>query len=292
MVRGLALKGAALAVAIGLAACGQQAGAPGGGGPTAPDGSQPGQIAPGSLRTDAQMEKDRQALIASMGAAAAPEMAAQFAGEFEAASEEPPWELTITNEFISFRRANLEPIEGRPTKRDVRANGLLIETEELVATIRAGECTFESGGKFPFTATVFWNGATFEGCARQATAAEGGVNQGWSVIVPRILPAIDACLQRADAKPARVTIAYPAENGTDVSVRLVEADNGRAECVVAPDGSAIRSYEGLSDRDVFRGERDPLFTRAPTRPPAGRCDDSTEIVGAGGPVGWLTRQKC
>lgn len=278
----------AVASVLWLAGCGPQAGAPAASG----DQSGPGQIAASSVRSEAQMQSDRKALIAAMGELAPPEAGAQFAGEFEAASEEPPWDLTLTNDYVSFRRANLEPIEGRPRSREVRAGGLLVEADDLVVTIKAGPCTFESGAAFPFSATVFWNGVNFEGCARPASAA-GAASTGWAVIVPRILPAIDACLRRADAKPARVTIAYPMENGVDLGVRLLEADNGRAECVVSPDGATIKSYEGLSDRDVFRGERDPMFSRAPTKPPTGRCDDSTDLTDAGGAViGALTRQKC
>lgn len=283
-LRGAILAAAALSL---LSACGQQtATAPS---PDAPPAA--GQIAPNSIRTDAQMDSDRNALVAAMGALAPPEAAMQFATDFEAASEEPPWELSLTNEYVSFRRANLEPIEGRPRKREVRENGLLVETDDLVVTIRVGACTFESGGSFAFSATVFWNGASFSGCARPASGA-AGAGTGWAVIVPRILPAVDACLRRADAKPARITIAYPMENGTDIGIRLLEADNGRGECVAGADG-VVRTYEGLSDRDVFRGERDPLFTRAPTKPPTGRCDDNTELRdAAGNALGWLTRQKC
>jgi uncharacterized membrane protein len=284
---------------LALAGCGFLPGAPSApGGPNDPGAAPPGQIAPGSMRTDAQMQKDRDALVSAMGEPAAPEVAAQFAGDFVAASEEPAWELTVNKDYISFRRANLEPIEDRPKKREVRTGGLLIETEELVVTIAPGECKFESGAPLPYTATVFWNGASFSGCARQDAAAVAGAApvakpSGWAVIIPRVLPAIDACLRRADAKPARVTIAYPSDGQATVAVRLIEADNGRAECVVASDGSAVRSYEALSDRDVFRGERDPLFTRSPTAAPAGRCDDSKPLTGAdGAQIGWLTRNKC
>jgi uncharacterized membrane protein len=275
--------------AVLLSACGEQGADPAA---KVDSAAGPGQIAPSSVRSEAQMADDRQALIAALGAPAAPEDAAQYAGEFEAASEEPPWDLTLTADYVSFRRANLEPIEGRPRSREVRVGGLLVQTDDLVVTVKAGQCVFESGAAFPFSATVFWNGVSFEGCARPA-AATGAVSLGWAVIVPRILPAIDACLGRADAKPARVTIAYPLDNGADLAVRVLEADNGRAECVVGLDGMTIKSYEGLADRDVFRGERDPLFTRAPTKPPAGRCDDNAPLSdGTGAVVGSLTRQKC
>lgn len=278
-------------VAALLAACGPQ-GAGGPGAPAAPGASGPGQIAASSVRTDEQMQKDREALVTAMGALA-PETAGQYGGDFQGASEEPAWELTVAGEYLSFQRANLEPVEGRIRKREVRAQGLLVETDELVVTIRTGACQFESGPALPFNVTVFWNGASFSGCARQTAAGATAGGGGWSVIVPRILPAIDACLRRADAKPARVTIAYPVDGGGDYGVRLIEADNGRSECVVAADGSVIRSFDGLSDRDVFPRERDPLFTRLPTAAPAGRCDENAPLTDAGGAqIGWLTRQKC
>jgi uncharacterized membrane protein len=283
------------AMALGLAACGEQGGAPGAAG--GPVGSGPAPTV--ALRSEEQMQKDRSALIATMGAPAAAEAAAQYDGDFKAASdfaassEEPAWELAMTKDFVAFNRANLDPVEGRITRREVRAHGLVVESEDLVVTITPLECRFEGGRALPFTATVFWNGASFVGCARLEGAAAGAPppRATWTVILPTVLPAIDACLQRAEAKPARVTIAYP--EGENVGVRLIEADGGRAECTASRDGAAVRSYEGLSDRDVFRGERDPLFTRAPSAAPSGRCDDNSPAIGADGvQIGWFTRQKC
>lgn len=296
---GLGLRAASLALVVGLAlgvtACGDQ------GGGSGADAGAPGSGAAPVVtpRSEEQMRKDRAALIATMGAPASPEAAAQYEGDFKAASdfaassEEPAWELSMTKDFVAFNRANLDPVEGRITQREVRANGLVVESEDLVVTITPVECRFERGRALPFTATVLWNGASFVGCAQLEGAAAGTPppRANWTVILPAVLAAVDACLQRAEAKPARVTIAYP--EGDNVGVRLAEADGGRAECVASRDGATISSYDGLSDRDVFRGERDPLFTRAPAAAPTGRCDDNTPALGVdGAQIGWFTRQKC
>ena len=100
--------------------------------------------------------------------------------------------------------------------------------------------------------------------------------------------AIDACLARVNAAPARVTFASELDEG-DVSVRLREADGTRRECVVSAAGAII--YEPLSDLDSPSGEGDPEFQRGEEEPRA-RAGRSVEpaLDREGAHLGWLIRR--
>jgi uncharacterized membrane protein len=267
-----------------LTACGQ-------GGP----GSSSGGGADGSNRpaiTEDEMKAKAQSMLAALGAPATPEVKAQYAGEFEAVGSEPDWSATILNDFVLFTRPGLDEVQSTATPRDVRAQGAFIEAGPLTITVRAGECTYGEGGEaYPFSATVLFEGVSYEGCARAGSNAPAA-SRSWSNALSQYLPAIDACLARVQAKPGRVTIAYPGEEG-QTSVRLLEADGGRSECSVAADGTTVASVEPLSDRNTVAGERDPLFTRAPAQPPQGACFTSEAVAGSNGAtIGYLTRKTC
>lgn len=243
--------------------------------------------------TEEEMKAKAQGMLAALGAPATPDVKAQYAGEFEAAGAEPDWSATVLGDYVLFTRPGLEEVTAIPTPRDVRAQGAFIEAGPLTLTLRAGECTYGEGGEaFPFSATVLFEGVAYEGCARQSAAGAAHSSKSWADALSQYLPAIDACLSRVEAKPGRVTIAYPGEEG-QTSVRLVEADGGRAECVVGADGTSVASFEALADRNIVAGERDPLFTRAPTQPPAGRCYTSETVPGSNGAaIGYLSRKTC
>ncbi len=267
-----------------LAACGQ-------GGPGSPSGSG----SDGSSRpaiTEDEIKAKAQALLAALGAPATPEVKAAYAGEFEAAGAEPDWSATLLADYALFSRPGLDEINAIPTPRDVRAQGMYVEAGPLTITVRAGECTYGEGGEaYPFSATVLFEGVAYEGCARAASNAPT-VARNWSSALSQYLPAIDACLARVQAKPGRVTIAYPGEDG-QTSVRFLESDGGRSECSVGPDGTTVVSVEPLSDRNTVAGERDPLFTRTPAQPPQGSCYTSEPVAGSNGAViGYLTRKTC
>jgi uncharacterized membrane protein len=267
-----------------LAACGQ-------GGP----GSSSGGGSEGSNRpaiTEDEMKAKAQAMLAALGAPATPDIKALYAGEFEAVGAEPDWSATLLADYALFSRPGLDEINAIPAPRDVRAQGMYVEAGPLTITVRTGECTYGEGGEaYPFSATVLFEGVAYEGCARSAANAPAA-SRSWSNALSQYLPAIDACLARVQAKPGRVTIAYPGEEG-QTSVRLLEADGGRSECSVAADGTTVVSVEPLSDRNTVAGERDPLFTRAPAQPPQGACFTSEDVAGSNGAtIGYLTRKTC
>lgn len=274
-------------VLVALAACGQNRGEDAAGGPGLSGPSRP-------ALTEEDMKAQAAALLAKLGAPADATVRAQYEGAFDAVGAEPDWTLTVLPEYVSFSRPGLEEVTAIPSPRDIRARGAFIAAGPLSIALSAGACTYTEGGEsYPFSATVLYEGIAYEGCARAGEGATAGVaSRGWAVDLPQLVPAIDACLQRVEAKPGRVTIAYVNEEN-QAAVRLLEADGGRAECTASLDGATIVSVEPLSDRDTFRGERDPLFTRAPATAPAGACYTNEEVKGsAGATLGWLSRKTC
>lgn len=273
---------AASAALLLLSACGQ--------GGDSGSGSSSGDAPPAI--TEEEIQAKAKAMLAALGAPATPDLKAQYAGEFEAVGAEPDWSATLLPDYVLFSRPGLDEVNAIPSPRDARAQGVYVEAGPLTITVRSGQCTYGEGGEtYPYSATVLFEGVAYEGCARQSANASHAV-ASWADALSQYLPAIDACLARVQAKPGRVTIAYPGEDG-QTSVRLLEADGGRSECVVGGDGTSVVSVEGLADRNTVRGERDPLFTRAPTAPPSGRCYTSEPVNGSNGAViGHLSRRTC
>jgi uncharacterized membrane protein len=248
--------------------------------------------------TEEELRAKSAALLATLGAPADAAAQKAYAVDFEAVGAEPDWRLSLLKDgYVSFTRPGLEEVTAIPAGRNVRQGGVFVEAGPLSIAVSSGQCSYaEAGDSYPFKATVLFEGIAYEGCAR---ASAGGPPEpasararGWAVDLSQLLPAIDACLARAEAKPARVTIGYVNEEG-QAAVRILESDGGRSECLTSLDGARIASFEPLADRDVFRGERDPMFTRAPTAAPTGACLTSEEVKGSGGAtLGWLSRKSC
>ncbi|MDX2233013.1 MAG: hypothetical protein NW200_00815 [Hyphomonadaceae bacterium] len=275
------------AAVLGLAACGQGGGADSEGGPGLSTSQRP-------ALTEDDMRQQSEALLAGLGAAADAATRAQYEGAFDAVGAEPDWRLTVLPDYVSFTRPGLDEVTAIPSPRDFRAGGAYIAAGPLSIALKAGACTYiADGDSYPYSATILFEGIAYEGCARPGADVGAPDNtRGWAMDLSELLPAIDVCLTRVEAKPGRVTIAYPNENN-QIGVRLLEADGGRSECLVAMEGLSIVSYLPLADRDTFRGERDPLFTRAPAAAPAGACFATEEVKGSSGAtLGWLSRKTC
>jgi uncharacterized membrane protein len=277
-------------LAAALAACGQnQSPAGDAGGPGLSASQRP-------AMTEEDLKAQSAALLAKLGAPADAATRKKYEGAFDAVGAEPDWQLTFLPDYVAFTRPGLEEINAIPSARDYRALGVYTQAGPLAIAIVAGACTYGDGGEsYPFSATVLYDGIAYEGCARvgaDGAAAPVGVSRGWASDLSQLLPAIDACIARAAAKPARVTIAYVNEEN-QAAVRVLEADGGRSECLASLDGSSIINVLPLTDRDTFRNERDPLFTRAPANPPSGACYTSEELKGSSGAtLGWLSRRVC
>lgn len=227
-----------------------------------------------------------------LGAPASAEVQAFYAGEFEAFGTEPDWRLDLLDNWANFSRTGLEDVGGLPGPRDVRAGGALIESGPLSIILKAGSCEAAPGQQLPYVVSVYFDGVTYQGCGRRAAAGAGGAVPAWSALLPELMPAIDACMSRVQAKPARVTIAYVIDGG-QVSVRFLDSDGGRYECGAPTTGGSIAYFEPIGDRDVLQGEQQPLFTRAPEAPPAGSCWKTEPATGPDGRVlGSLSRKTC
>lgn len=213
-------------------------------------------------------------------------VAAQFAGEFEAVGVEPFWTLDILNDWVSFSRLNLPAVGALPGERKVGARGMRLEAGPMLVVLVEKPCVHSSGVAYRYTATVRFDRVTYEGCARERAVDEAA--NAWANGLVDLLAPIDACLGRSRRPASQVTHAYPL-NPQEVSVRLLDSDGGRYECIVARSGGGVRYFEPIGDSDVLSGERDPLFTRAPEEPPSAPCLKSEEAPGG---IGWLTRRVC
>ena len=253
-------------------------------------------VAPGQAKPETPAATSAQPparpTAAQLGAAAPADVQAFYSGEFEAFGAEPDWRLDLLENWVNFSRTGLEDVGGLPGPRDVRAGGALIETGPLSIILKAGSCEAAPGQQLPYVVSVYFEGVTYEGCGRRAAAGAAGAVPSWSALLPELLPAIDACSQRVQAKPARVTIAYVIDGG-QVSVRFLDGDGGRWECGAPAVGGAVSYFEPIGDRDVLQGEQQPLFSRAPDAGPAGGCWKNEPANTADGrTIGALSRRTC
>lgn len=286
MMRAAAWRGAmmALAGAMVLAAC------------------QAEQQSQSSEETAGPSVEDRAAVIAAeqlagLGAPADAATRALFEGPFQASggldalgSGEGAWELRLYEDYAQFMRPGLGQDGGLPGERNYRAQGMQVTAGPLTITLRAAECALPGGGSLPYTAHVLFDGVPYQGCARRGV--EEGARPTWASVLPELIPAIDACLTRVSARPARVTTASALDEGM-VSVRIREADGSRRECITAAVGGEVQVYEPVSDLDRRSDEGDPEFQRGGEAPRGGECRAVDEAVGADGPrLGWLIRRTC
>ena len=258
-----------------LAGCDQEGGVMGIGGAVTGggDGAGPAPI-------DAEKE------IAALGAPADAATTALYQGSFEAVGSEPFWRLDLMDDWVAFTRPGLQDVGGLPTRRDYRAQGARIVAGPLVITLKATPCQHESGDTLPYTAEVNYEGVLYDGCARHGS---GAASANWSSRITEMLPAIDACLARIENKPGRVSIAYVIDGKN--TVRLTDGQGGRYECVAS--GAVVEDFGAIADRNVLQSENDPIFSRAPTPPPAKACGQSTELKSPDGAVlGVLTDAVC
>jgi len=236
--------------------------------------------------------------LAALGGAANADQRVLYEGEFQAsgalgdiAAGEGAWELQLLGDYASFVRPGLGQDGGIPDERQYRERGLHVTAGPLTITIKAEACTLPNNIATQYSAHVLFEGVAYQGCAQRGIGT--GPRASWASVVGEMLPAIDACLARVTAAPARVTIASALDDEI-VSVRLRENDGGRAECLVTSDGRQISAFEPVSDLDRRSGEGDPEFVRAPGPPPRTQPCRSVEAVdGADGArLGWLVRRSC
>ncbi|HYD86525.1 MAG TPA: hypothetical protein VEA80_03555 [Vitreimonas sp.] len=277
VIRGLCLGAALVLGGAALSACQRQSEAPA----EAP-------AAPSDAEREAAIAAEQ---LAALGGPASAEQRAAYAGDFQASGGldalsmgEGAWELRLLEDYAQFSRPGLGEDGGIPGERDYRERGMRVVAGAVTITIMQQPCT-ASGLQLPYVAHVLYEGVAYQGCARRGiNEGEGG---GWAAVLPDLIPAIDTCIARAEAQPARVTFATPLGEG-ETAVRLREANGSRRECIAA--GGQVTVYETLSDVDSRRSEGDPEFQRGGARP-AGACVEPA-VSGSGAQLGWLIRRSC
>lgn len=285
-IRGVCLGSVLAFGAMGLAACQRDAAQ-----------TEEGPTTPSNAEREAAMAAEQ---LAALGGPANAEQRALYTGEFQASGgigaldtaegvSEGAWELRLLEDYAQFSRPGLGEDGGIPSERDYRERGMRVVAGAVTITIMQQPCT-ASGVELPYVAHILFEGVAYTGCARR------GINEGerptWASVLPELIPAIDACLMRAESRPVRVTFATTLGEG-EVSVRLRESNGSRHECIANSAGSEIFVYETLSDLDRRSGEGDPEFQRGAAQPRAQNCRVAEPAVArTGEQLGWLVRNSC
>lgn len=244
--------------------------------------------------------------LAALGAPASPEQRALYEGEFQASGTvaafaadesggegggegEGAWELRLLDGYAQFSRPGLSDDGGVTGERDYRERGMRVVAGAVTITISHEPCQ-TSDIELPYVANVLFEGVAYTGCARRGI--DEGERPTWASVLPELIPAIDACLARANSRPVRVTFASSIDESR-VSVRLREANGSRHECITDAEGTQVSVYETLSDLDRRVGEGDPEFQRGEEGPRPQSCRAATEATTpTGEQLGWLIRRSC
>ncbi|MEZ5994893.1 MAG: hypothetical protein R3C25_04005 [Hyphomonadaceae bacterium] len=232
--------------------------------------------------------------LAALGGPASAEQRAAYEGEFQASggidslgSAEGAWELRLLNDYAQFSRPGLGEDGGLTGERDIRERGMRVVGGPLTITIMLQPCS-ASDVELPYTAHVLFEGVAYQGCARRGI--DEGERPTWASVLLELIPAIDACLERATSRPVRVTFATTLGEG-ETSVRMREASGSRHECIVT--NGQVSVFETLSDIDRRAGEGDPEFQRGGNAPAGNSCRSVQAATGRDGEqLGWLIRSTC
>lgn len=212
-------------------------------------------------------------------------MVAGAEGEGESGGAEGAWELRLLDDYAQFLRPGLGEDGGLAGERVYRERGVRVVAGPLTITLMHQPCS-ASGLSLDYVAYVLFEGVSYQGCARRGV--DEGARPTWASVLPELIPAIDACLAHAQARPARVTFAA-AMDEAGVGVRVREADGARRECVANAGGGEPSVYETLSDIDRRPGEGDPEFQRGGAQP---RPCAEAAIGRDGARLGWLIPRGC
>jgi hypothetical protein len=253
-----------------------------------------GPTPPSNAEREAEIAAEQ---LAALGGPASAEQRVLYEGEFQASGgidalssaeggAEGAWELRLLSDYAQFSRPGLGEDGALTEERDYRERGMRVVAGPLTITVMQQPCT-ASGVELQYVAHVLFEGVAYQGCARRGI--DEGQRSTWASVLPELIPAIDACLQRVTTRPARVTFATSLDEG-QVSVRIREGDGGRRECIADASGASVAVYDPVSDLDRRSGEGDPEFQRGGAQP-RGQCVEPA--IGPGGAeLGWLIRRSC
>lgn len=120
--------------------------------------------------------------------------------------------------------------------------------------------------------------------------AMGPVGRQWWSNLSQHLLVIDACIERARLRTARI-VRVDADGAATRHVYARDGLNNRVVCVVRK-GQTVRAR--VLDRDeTFPQAAGPLFTREPGQPPTASCYRNQRVLvrGTRQPAGWLSYLK-
>jgi uncharacterized membrane protein len=280
LLRGVCL-GAALALgAFALSACQRE---------NAPASDSGGPATPSNAEREAQLAAEQ---LAALGAAATPAQRALYEGEFQASGDvgagEGAWELRLLEDYAQFSRPGLGEDGGMAGERQFHEKGMRVVAGPLTITLMQAPCS-ASGVDLPYSASVLFEGVAYRGCARRGI--DEGERPTWASVLPDLVPAIDACLARVSSRAPRITFAAEIDEGA-VSVRILESDGSRNECIADASGQ-VAVFEPLSDVDRRSGEGDPEFLRGGDEPRPMACRSVSPATSrTGEQLGWLIRRSC
>ncbi len=112
---------------------------------------------------------------------------------------------------------------------------------------------------------------------------------GWSVELAALLPAINACVDEADA--SAVTRAWGMARSL-AGVRVVRGDGSRVDCVASDAGDRVVLVQPVAAGSHLDDEAAPLYTPPDHAPPQGRCVATVPAVVSERQVGWLSYGTC
>lgn len=290
LMRGIGMSCAlVLAGALGLASCQRQS-------ETQSEQSGP----PSNAEREAELAAQQ---LAALGGPANAAQRALYEGEFQASGSiaalgegesegvggEGAWELRLLDDYAQFARPGLGEDGAIPGEREYHERGMRVVAGPLTITIMQQQCS-ASGLELGYVAYVLFEGVSYQGCARRGI--DEGARPTWASVLPELIPAIDACMARVSARPARVTFASSIDGG-QVMVRVRESDGSRRECIAAAGGGEVALYEPISDLDRRAGESDPEFQRGGSEPSARQCRTVEAAMSRSGEqIGWLIRRSC
>jgi hypothetical protein len=254
---------------------------------------------PSNAEREAELAAEQ---LAALGGPANATQRALYTGEFQGsggidalASEgdatnaaEGAWELRLLEDYAQFSRPGLGEDGGITGERDYRERGMRVVAGAVTITIMQQACE-ASGLTLDYTAYVLFEGVSYQGCARRGI--DEGARPTWASVLPELIPAIDACMGRVSARPARVTFASSIDEG-QVMVRVRENDGTRHECIASAGGGEVALWEPISDLDRRAGEGDPEFQRGGGTPREQACRVEAVSGRSGEALGYLIRRSC
>jgi hypothetical protein len=130
------------------------------------------------------------------------------------------------------------------------------------------------------------------GCAGlSGPASEPPALPGWSIELADLLPAINACMVKADGTASGVTRAWSMARSL-AGVRVLREDGSRVDCVASGKGDQVVLVQPVLAGSRLSDEAAPLYTPPDHSPPEGRCIATVPAVVSARQVGWLSYGTC